>query len=112
MCSKLNLFILSSLMGILIQFRGPVRIKGNTTPFIHHIDEFHMWYKANDLLHIPTIGDDFTLSNGRQSLNHIDKRMDRTVYNQAWLDACTTVSYHTLIKNKSDHFPPLFEFNT
>ncbi|WJX67284.1 hypothetical protein P8452_51763 [Trifolium repens] len=76
------------------------------------IDDFQSWSDSNLLMHLPTTGAFFTWTNGRGGSRHTERRLDRTICNQAWLDACTSLNCSTLIRNRSDHFPLLFDFNT
>lgn len=76
------------------------------------MNEFLQWSSNNHLIHLPTRGAFFTWSNGRRGSNHTKKRLDRTICNHLWIDMCTSISCSTLIKNRSDHFPILLDFQT
>jgi hypothetical protein len=41
---------------------------------------------------------------------HTEKRLDRVVCNQPWMDLCCVSTVSSLTKLRSDHFPLLFEF--
>jgi len=84
--------------------------RGRLAPARLPMSDFHTWSSINDLLHLPTRGAWFTWNNGRGGRAHTERRLDRTICNQSWLDLCNTMSYSTLTKLKSDHFPLLFEF--
>jgi exonuclease III len=59
---------------------------------------------------LPTRGAEFTWNNGRGGSRYTEKRLDRAVCNQLWLDNCCVTSVSTLIKHKSDHYPLLLDF--
>jgi exonuclease III len=75
------------------------------------MDEFQSWTDFSNVLHLPTKGVVFTWNNGRDGNRHTEKRLDRAVCNQAWLDTCCVSSVSTLTRHKSDHFPFLLEFH-
>ncbi|GAU48100.1 hypothetical protein TSUD_133200 [Trifolium subterraneum] len=74
------------------------------------MDDFIQWTDSNQLIHLPTSGALFTWANGRGGRNYTEKRLDRTVCNHQWIDMWDSVSCRTLIKNRSDHYPLLFDF--
>jgi hypothetical protein len=86
--------------------------RGRHCPARPPIEDFQRWTDSNDLVHLPTRGASFTWSNRRGGRHHTERRLDRVVCNHKWLDLCTSVSCHTLIKNISDHFPLLLVFKT
>ena len=73
---------------------------------------FQDWTDAHNLLHLPTRGAHYTWSNGRRGRRHTQRRLDRSICNQEWLDLCGTTSCSAIIKNRSDHYPLLLEFKT
>ncbi|KAK2456861.1 hypothetical protein QL285_004189 [Trifolium repens] len=75
------------------------------------MEDFQKWTDDFNLIHLPTNGAEFTWDNGRGGLRHTERRLDRVICNQAWLDLCTTLNVSTLTKHKSDHFPNLLDFN-
>jgi hypothetical protein len=83
---------------------------GNINPTRQPIDDFQHWTDSNFLIHLATSGAYFTWSNGRRGAKHTERRLDRAICNQDWLDACSTLECSTLIKNRSDHFPLLLDF--
>ncbi|MCI01683.1 RNA-directed DNA polymerase (Reverse transcriptase), partial [Trifolium medium] len=89
---------------------GHHEYRGSSVPASLPMSEFQEWTNANDLLHLPTRGAWFTWSNGRRGRAFTEKRLDRSICNQSWLNSCSMVSCSTLIKNKSDHFPILLNF--
>jgi len=84
--------------------------RGRTNPARLPIQEFQAWTDVNNLIHLPTRGVEFTWSNGRGGGRHTDRRLDRVICNQEWLDMCCSMSVDALTKHKSDHFPILMEF--
>ncbi|XP_058783905.1 uncharacterized protein LOC131658652 [Vicia villosa] len=83
---------------------------GSRTPARPPIEDFNNWTNMNSLVHLPTSGALFTWKNGRSGSMHIERRLDRTICNQSWLDFWPINSCRTLARNKSDHYPLLFEF--
>jgi hypothetical protein len=71
------------------------------------MEDFKQWPDSNNLIHLPTSGAAFTWENGRGGCRHTDKRLDRVIYNQSWLDLCHSLSVSTLTKHTSDHYPLL-----
>lgn len=57
-----------------------------------------------------TRGAQFTWSNRRKSLAHTEKRLDRGICNDDWLEFWSSSSCCTLTRNQSDHFPLLLDF--
>ncbi|XP_024636247.1 uncharacterized protein [Medicago truncatula] len=84
--------------------------RGRLDPARIPMSDFQDWSSNNDLLHLPTRGAWFTWNNGRGGRAHIERRLDRTICNQLWLNFCSTMSCSTLTKLSSDHFPLLLEF--
>ncbi|PNX99831.1 ribonuclease H, partial [Trifolium pratense] len=83
--------------------------RGRISPARLPMDEFQAWTDSFQLFHLPTRGAEFTWNNGRGGSRHTEKRLDRAVCNQAWLDlGCVSVT--TLTKHKSDHSPLLLEY--
>ncbi|MCH81737.1 DUF4283 domain protein [Trifolium medium] len=60
--------------------------RGRTPPSRLPMEEFKNWTDAFNLIHLPTTGAEFTWNNGRRSLRHTEKRLDRAICNQSWLD--------------------------
>jgi hypothetical protein len=86
--------------------------RGNISPARIPMEEFYNWSDTNNLYHIPTRGVQFTWSNGRGRARHTERRLDRAICNQSWLDHCESLTISTLTRHKSDHFPILLEFKT
>ncbi|MCH82389.1 RNA-directed DNA polymerase (Reverse transcriptase), partial [Trifolium medium] len=60
--------------------------RGRSTPARLPMKEFQKWTDDSNLIHLPTIGAEFTWNNGRWGLRHTERRLDRAVCNQSWLD--------------------------
>jgi hypothetical protein len=71
------------------------------------MEDFKQWSDSNNLIHLPTSGAEFTWANGRGGCRYTEKRLDRAIYNQSWLDLYHSIYVSTLIKHTSDHYPPL-----
>jgi ribonuclease HI len=84
--------------------------RGRILPARLPMKDFQVWTDTSDLIHLPTRGVEFTWANGRGGVRHTEKRLDRVVCNQAWMDLCTTTAVSTLTKHRSDHFPLLLDF--
>jgi hypothetical protein len=74
------------------------------------MEEFNHWSNNNNLIHLPTLGAEFTWENIRGGLRHTERKLDRAVCNQSWLDVYHSLSVSTLTKHRSDHYPLLLEF--
>lgn len=66
-------------------------------------DEFQAWTNNCSLMHLPTIGNAYTWSNGRHGRNHIDMRLDRMICNDDSLSFYNSISCCTLTRSQSDH---------
>jgi exonuclease III len=84
--------------------------RGRFSPARLPMVEFQEWTDSFNLFHLPTRGAEFTWNNGRGGSRYTEKRLDRAVCNQLWLDNCCVTSVSTLIKHKSDHYPLLLDF--
>ncbi|XP_058754283.1 uncharacterized protein LOC131627441 [Vicia villosa] len=85
--------------------------RGRLSPAKGPMKDFRSWSDSNHLIHVPTQGSFFTWSNKRGDPFFIERRLDRVVANQAWLNLCTSTSVCTLNKLRSDHFPILLDFS-
>lgn len=72
---------------------------------------FQVWKDANQLIHVPIKGAFFTWSNKGSHPFLTERRLDRVIVNQDWLDLYVGNIVCTLTKLRSDHFPLLFEFS-
>lgn len=83
---------------------------GSHTPVRQHMVDFQEWTSINDLIHLPIICAYFSRYNGMKGRSLTEKRLDRVVCNQKWTNSCIVTSCTTLVKNISDHFPNLLDF--
>jgi hypothetical protein len=60
--------------------------RGRISPARLPMQEFQTWSDSFNLLHLPTRGADFTWNNGRGGTRHTEKRLDRAICNQLWID--------------------------
>jgi len=90
---------------------GAHEYRGSHNPARLPIEDFNNWSDSNHLIHIPTRGSYFTWANGRKGSNFTEKRLDRSICNNDWIDMCSSVSCTTLTKQKSNHYPILLEFH-
>ncbi|WJX18847.1 hypothetical protein P8452_08606 [Trifolium repens] len=86
--------------------------RGSFNPARLPMTEFQNWAESFNLVHLPTRGAEFTWSNGRRSGRCTERRLDRVLCNNLFLDLCNSIYVSTLIKHKSDHYPLLFELQT
>ncbi|KAI5432647.1 hypothetical protein KIW84_020085 [Lathyrus oleraceus] len=70
-----------------ITLQGAHEYNGSHSPARGLMEDFGRWTDSNHLLHIPTTGARFTWSNSRMSVSHAQKRLDRAVCNQDWMDS-------------------------
>jgi hypothetical protein len=90
---------------------GAHEYRGNCLPASIPMTDFQSWTNSLNLIHLHTHGAFFTWANGRRGRHYTQKRLDRVICTQDWIDACNSVNVSTLTKDKSDHFPLLFEFS-
>jgi hypothetical protein len=89
---------------------GAHESRGYFTPSRLPMQDFQNWTDFNHFVHLPTIGAEFTWQNDRSGRRYTERRLDRCICNQAWLDICSSISVCTLLRNGSDHHPILLEF--
>jgi len=85
---------------------------GNFTLARQPIEDFVNWSDNNEMIHLPTRGAKFAWNNGRSGRWHTKRRLDRTVVNKNLLDICSPISFSTLTKIRSDHYPFLLDLKT
>ncbi|XP_019431608.1 PREDICTED: uncharacterized protein LOC109338759 [Lupinus angustifolius] len=71
-------------------------------------EEFKVFIENANLLHLPTRGASFTWSNRRTGSALTEKRLDRSLCNETWLNLWSQVSWQTLPRSSYDHHPLLF----
>jgi len=74
------------------------------------MEDFQQWTDTNNLIHMHTRGGAYTWSNGRRGRFNIQRRLDRVIVNEYWINSCTSSNVCTLTKVRSDHYPLLLEF--
>ncbi|MCH81726.1 RNA-directed DNA polymerase (Reverse transcriptase), partial [Trifolium medium] len=69
---------------------------GFAVPARQPIEDFQRWTDTNHLIHLPTSGAYYTWANGRRGRRHTERRLDRAICNQNWLEVCTSLVCSTL----------------
>lgn len=82
---------------------GSHKKKGGCLPLQASCDEFKAWLDSCNLTHMVTRGSEFTWTNGRKGNTYSEKRLDRSICNDAWLSSWTSSSCSTLTRSQSDH---------
>lgn len=82
-------------------------MRGSALPLQRSCEEFKPWSDSCGLSHLPTRGSEFSWSNGRRGRKHTEKRLDRSLCNDSWLDYWHNTAYCSLVRSKSDHHPLL-----
>lgn len=72
-------------------------------------DEFKSWSDSSDLIHLPTVGAEFTWTNKRRGSAHTERRLDRVVCNDPLINYWGSSTCCTLPRSKSDHHPILLK---
>lgn len=70
--------------------------KGTCTPAENPMTDFFNCSDSNHFIHLPTIGNPFTWSNGRKGTQLTEKRLDRAVCTMDFMDVCNTVVCNVL----------------
>lgn len=81
--------------------------RGRCLPSQLSCDEFKSWSDSFNLTHLPTSGALYRWSNGKGGNALTEKRLDRVICNDAWIDSWSSISCCTLTRSKSDHYPIL-----
>lgn len=84
--------------------------RGSNTQAKGPMLEFQAWTDSNHLIHLPTQEAFFTWSNKRDPIFPIERRINRVISNQLWLDNFSRTSVCTLPKIHSYHLLILMEF--
>ncbi|KAI5440534.1 hypothetical protein KIW84_010137 [Lathyrus oleraceus] len=90
---------------------GAHKYCGSNSPTIGPMEDFRRWTDDNHLLNIPITDARYTWSNGRRGISLTQKRLDKAVCNQEWIDSCVKLACSTFLKNRLDHFPLLLQFS-
>lgn len=85
--------------------------RGSSNPFRTPIEDFQNWTDSNDSVHLPTRGAEFTWYNGRRGVQLIERRLDRVICDQNWINLNNNFSCSTIIIHKSYHHPLLLDFH-
>ncbi|KAL2317675.1 hypothetical protein Fmac_031551 [Flemingia macrophylla] len=83
--------------------RGTHEQHGQLPPNCTACDDYKIWTKNHQLLHIPTKGNAFTWTNGRKRDKKICMRLDRAICNGATLVQWTNIMFNTLVRSQSNH---------
>lgn len=81
--------------------------RGINLPFRISCVDFKTWSDTCGLTHLPTRRAEFTWSNSRRGHAFTEKRLDRVICEDAWLDYWNSSTCSTLTRSKLDHFPIL-----
>lgn len=60
--------------------------RGGNLPLKIASKRFKLWTDSGQLTHLLTRGAQFTWSNGRRGVSSTEKRLDKVICNNAWLD--------------------------
>ncbi|XP_019447391.1 PREDICTED: uncharacterized protein LOC109350622 [Lupinus angustifolius] len=86
---------------------GAHECRGSRSPATLPMEEFRIFSDMVDLIHLLTTGPYFSWSNRRRGSALTEKRLDRAICNNAWLDMWNQVACCTLTRLASDHHPIL-----
>lgn len=75
-------------------------------------DDFRVCSDQNHLTHLVIRGAFYTWSNSRRGRSFTEKRLDRVICNDSWLNYWSSVSCCSLTRSRSDHFPILLDFQS
>ncbi|KAF1872450.1 hypothetical protein Lal_00016748 [Lupinus albus] len=90
---------------------GAHECRGSNLPPRLHSDEFKLFTDAGSLVHLVTRGAHFTWTNRRVGVATIEKRLDRCISNEDWMNSWNQLSCSTLQRIASDHHPLLLCFD-
>lgn len=90
---------------------GSNEVRGSFMPPRASCDDFISFTDAGNLTHLLTRGAGYTWSNRRRGNALTEKRLDRVICNEAWLDFWSNSSCCTLVRSFSDRFPLLLTAN-
>ncbi|CAI9094816.1 OLC1v1030616C1 [Oldenlandia corymbosa var. corymbosa] len=74
------------------------------------IDRFNRCIKENNLMEIPSVGDDFTWG-GMRATGWVSKKLDRILFPPEWMDVFPKVSIELLSRTTSDYSLFLLQFD-
>ncbi|KAF1897548.1 hypothetical protein Lal_00036990 [Lupinus albus] len=90
---------------------GAHECRGSSLPHRLPSDDFKLFTDAGSLVHLVTRGADFTWTNRRVGVAAIEKRLDRCIANEVWMNSWNQLSCSTLPRIASDHHPLLLCFD-
>lgn len=82
--------------------------RGSQTPANIPMNYFINWIDKNQLIHIPTLGNAFTMCNGRKGRHRTETMLDKAICSISLMDKCHSVTCNALPKTNSDHYPIIF----
>ncbi|XP_019431193.1 PREDICTED: uncharacterized protein LOC109338415 [Lupinus angustifolius] len=86
---------------------GAYECRGPSLPNRISCTEFNSFLDDNLLINIPTIGATFTWTNRRLGAANTERRLDRAICNEEWINNWSQVSCCSLPRLASDHHPLL-----
>lgn len=86
---------------------GALEARGSHLPLRVACDDFQEFTNSARLTHILTRGSAFTWCNDRRGLARTEKRLDRSICNDHWIDFWESTTCSTLPRSRSDHHPLL-----
>ncbi|XP_019435293.1 PREDICTED: uncharacterized protein LOC109341779 [Lupinus angustifolius] len=86
---------------------GVDECRSATLPSRTSTSEFLAFTNSSSLIKVPTLGAQFTWTNKRRGNALIEKKLDRSLCNEDWLNLWSQVSCCTLPRIASDHHPIL-----
>lgn len=81
---------------------------GGNPPLLASCNDFMTWTNDGDFVHLPTIGNELTWTNGRQGRHKILQLLDRAICNLELLGFYSSVSCSTLVRVSQITIPFLF----
>ncbi|XP_019455087.1 PREDICTED: uncharacterized protein LOC109356210 [Lupinus angustifolius] len=84
---------------------GAYECRGPSLPNRTSCNEFKSFFEENLLINIPTIGANFTWTNRRLRAANTERRLDRAICNEDWINNLSQVSCCYLPRLASDHHP-------
>lgn len=90
---------------------GSHKVRSSSFPLRVACDEFRAFTDTGKWIHLQTTDASFTWSNGRKGSSLTEKRLDRSLCNEAWLDYWSSSVCCTLVRSQPDHFPLLLSSN-
>lgn len=84
---------------------GAHEARGSHLPLRVACDDFQEFRNSARLTHILTRGSTFTWCNGWRGLARTEKRLDRSLCNDHWIDFWESTACCTLPRSRSDHHP-------